>query len=796
MKSVYTYNRRGQLLSIADPNNHLRTWVYDAASDWLLAETDALGAFPGDPAHSTTLVRDLNGEVSHETDAVGDHIEYRYAKNGRLAAITQHDNMPRVTRFEYDSRGYVREIDYPSGAVTRFYHDEAGRLYRSEAAGVGPQLFAYDAAGRLRAFTDRAGATTEYGYDAAARNIWVREPNWPGPGGPNPGKYVTFDYDERGQRLAVADSQLPGLIRFSYDRAGRLDSETDAWGHVFHNVYNKRGDLERVYNNGGEVDLAYDRDLIGRVKTVTDSGYLDRGVVFLYRYTEGTLVNNLYGLDVPAVMLESEFGYDPNDRLTSVVYTSSGATVGSYRYERRADGRIGAFTGDRVGVLRYDGLKQLVHEGDVGVDSAYDAAGNRQWRAATPPALPQVFDERNQLLESPELGGEFSYDANGGMIRRRDVLSGNDTVYTFDGVDRLVRIRGAGFEIQYLYDPDGRLLERRLKKGATTDTRRFRNAGRLVLEETDVTGNPLVVYTVDPNGRRLRCRTATIIPGTGGSHSTYYQMDGLGSVVSLTDAGGVVRSRLSYDAWGSSTVVDPDALAGSFRFLGGFQDEATSLIHFGVRWYAPDLGRWLSEDPLLAVLGPRGGGRLAQAHEELSNLYRYVDNDPVNQLDPFGLGKAKIVIRVLRWMQMAGLRGRLARAGGRISEGQAVRSVAEGGHVIVKGGSSDARRQVAKQIAEHASEEGKAIHHTPHGPGQNPHYHPVAGGGQGLGHVLYGLTGYLTVEHYLGDNWVSTGLDAINPLSLPRDVADVAVVVEEKVGEASRAGVTWEMPAF
>jgi RHS repeat-associated protein len=53
--------------------------------------------------------------------------------------------------------------------------------------------------------------------------------------------------------------------------------------------------------------------------------------------------------------------------------------------------------------------------------------------------------------------------------------------------------------------------------------------------------------------------------------------------------------------------------------------ETASNAVFGARDYDPELGRWVSKDPILF-----GGGQ--------ANLHVYVGNDPVNRRDPSGLG--------------------------------------------------------------------------------------------------------------------------------------------------------------
>ena len=50
---------------------------------------------------------------------------------------------------------------------------------------------------------------------------------------------------------------------------------------------------------------------------------------------------------------------------------------------------------------------------------------------------------------------------------------------------------------------------------------------------------------------------------------------------------------------------------------------ASGMRYFGYRFYSPNLGRWLSRDPL----GEFGG----------QNLYGFVQNAPLHYVDPFGL---------------------------------------------------------------------------------------------------------------------------------------------------------------
>ena len=62
-----------------------------------------------------------------------------------------------------------------------------------------------------------------------------------------------------------------------------------------------------------------------------------------------------------------------------------------------------------------------------------------------------------------------------------------------------------------------------------------------------------------------------------------------------------------------------------FRFSSEYHDSETNLVYFNYRYYSPELGRWLSRDPI----GENGGW----------NLYVMVGNDVVGEWDYLGLDK-------------------------------------------------------------------------------------------------------------------------------------------------------------
>jgi len=126
--------------------------------------------------------------------------------------------------------------------------------------------------------------------------------------------------------------------------------------------------------------------------------------------------------------------------------------------------------------------------------------------------------------------------------------------------------------------------------------------------------------------------------GTTPTTSTFWtftdHQDSVRDIVSgnAADRGQVVEHR-QYDSFGKVVrrTIGPQAGAATtsgvgveVAFAGRPFESRTGLSDNRARWYEPATGRFVNEDPS----GFKGGD---------ANLFRYVGNDPVNQVDPSGL---------------------------------------------------------------------------------------------------------------------------------------------------------------
>jgi RHS repeat-associated protein len=187
--------------------------------------------------------------------------------------------------------------------------------------------------------------------------------------------------------------------------------------------------------------------------------------------------------------------------------------------------------------------------------------------------------------------------------------------------------------LRYTYDADGRLIERRRfswvsGEWSLAETTRYLNDGLQCVAEFNGSNGLLrrQVWGLDLDGSRGGLGgiggLLWIVSQANGTH--YAAPDGSGNVVALFGTSGAETARYEYGPFGELLRMSGTAIAAEnpWRFSSKRQDPTTDWVHYEFRVYDPTSGRWLSRDPI----GEAGG----------ENLYGFVGNDPVNQVDLFG----------------------------------------------------------------------------------------------------------------------------------------------------------------
>jgi RHS repeat-associated protein len=103
----------------------------------------------------------------------------------------------------------------------------------------------------------------------------------------------------------------------------------------------------------------------------------------------------------------------------------------------------------------------------------------------------------------------------------------------------------------------------------------------------------------------------------------------LGSVHKLTSSSGAVVYRGEYDPHGNVLLETGSTTLNSHKFTEYEKDQSTGLDYANARMYSGSRGRFTKPDPI--------GLKAADSRPQSLNLYSYVNNDPINLIDPTGL---------------------------------------------------------------------------------------------------------------------------------------------------------------
>jgi RHS repeat-associated protein len=598
--TVFTFDSVGRVHTKTDESGYTLTFDHDDL-DRVTKITFPDGTF--DEFTYTrldrTLIRDRAGRLTsfehnsvrqmiRRTDPLNRATLFQWCKCGGLKRLT--DPMGRSTTWRHDVQGRVKCKEYADGSkVTYLYENSLSRLsqrideqlqitqydynrddtlsritYTNAAVPTPPVAFAYDANyNRLRSMTDGTG-TTRYAYHPIRTLASLGAGQLASVNGPRFDDAITFGYDELGRRISTAINGAASTV--VYDPGGRVVTITNALG-VFNNAYdgNSFRLASQVYPNGQSVEFAYAGNLQDQhLRRLTNRLGLTPISEFIYEHDIATRQIITWSQQIDE-QTPGVFGltYDAVDQQISATVSEAGAITNTFGY-------------------------------------SYDFASNR------------LSDQADAATR------DFSYNALNELTSiEGDGVLGTDVNYQWDHEQRLISIISGNETTEFTYDGLGRRVGIRfLLNGEEMSNRHFLWCGFEMCEERSPAGIVL---------KRYFGQGMTIESGLQAG-AYFYSHDHLGSIRELTDGGGNVRARYSYDPFGRQTKQQGD-LEADFAFTGMFcATEMVSLNLTTFRAYDLVAGRWLSRDPL-------DNSEVSQN----ANLYAYVNNNPVNLIDPLGL---------------------------------------------------------------------------------------------------------------------------------------------------------------
>ena len=415
---------------------------------------------------------------------------------------------------------------------------------------------------------------------------------------------IAYRHDAAGRVLS--ESGINGAVGYEWDALSNLTGLTLPGGQKLAWLHYGSGHVSAI-RFGQQLVTEFTRDRLHReVRRTQGAREQLRQYDSLGRRT---LQRSELSTDVTLpeqALLERLYRYTARGELSGVSDTLRGEV--DYGYD--AEGRL---------LKHYE-----ARQGHSRAQFSYDAADNL---AASDAAAP-VTDNRLQHWQALFM----KYDHWGNLVSRRNGLY--EQHYAYDAENRLVSARGTGpggrFEARYHYDALGRRTRKIVTTThGTTDTR-FLWQGYRLLQEQQGSG-PCSTYIYDPNEAWSPLARVDHLHDQSSGEIYWFSTDLNGAPLEVTDERGAVRWSGQYGSFGEvrhqsegfSRVVNRTAMAHQpLRYAGQYADGETGLHYNLFRYYDPQVGRFIVQDPI----GLNGGW----------NLYQYAPN-PLGWIDPLGL---------------------------------------------------------------------------------------------------------------------------------------------------------------
>ncbi|MEV4253303.1 RHS repeat-associated core domain-containing protein [Spirillospora sp. NPDC049652] len=637
--TTYTLNSNDRVTKVVDPAGKTRSKSYTPFSDIASYQngnggltSNTFGANGGESLTQSASPTGAKASLAYGNSPTSQNPTAAYQPSAGT------DTQGNSTAYTYDGPGNLSSAKDATAATAKVSYNDDGTVKDStDPANSGnPTTYGYDANHQLASITPPTGNTLKkktFTYDGYGRLATSTDGN---------GKTTTYTYDDDDRMLTVSYSDGTPKVTFTYDKAGNVSTRTDAsgtttWSYTSRNLMAAR----QSTSGGGEIDWQYDPagNLVNQLDARGTLHYVHStrnllasmtdatGKQWVFKYDDDGNRTDLYfnyNSTGPTWSMHTVYSYDKSNRLTGTKTTGASSTSPvlsdlSYCYAKYVSGSgCSTASADDTGlrqwskdnasgktsVFTYDGGNRLTKAtGANGHDYTYDydSDGNRT-KVTTDGATSQTltYNSANQITSTG-----YGYDAAGNQTSSPTVSQ-----MTYNAAGQLTQSKVGTTTTGYTYaGPD----QRELVKTGTTGIVYGQN--KPIATTTGVT---TVYLDRDDNGAPLGANT-------GGTESAYVT-DGLGSVLAVVNTTGAKTTGYTYTPWGEQSG-KANGDANPLGYTGEITDPATGSLHLGYRYYVPGQGGFTQQDSVSSLANPTRGNR-----------YAYAGDNPINNVDPSGLG--------------------------------------------------------------------------------------------------------------------------------------------------------------
>ena len=677
---TYEYDRAGRQKTKIDKNGIKHTTTYDGAGNVIKEvngeegttgsvvktyEYDCMGNVKTKKEGDTTISYEYDGRNNCTKETEGNVVKtYKYNNSNQIteSLITVNGVSKQKIENTYDESGNLIDVS-ENGQIKAIYtYDKWNRLVKTMNGNRTYEYRSYNAAGLPEVITNKKNSSTlsqysyTYYFDGKERTKTEK------------GKTTYYIYDGTGQltrekSYKVKDNNT--LIENAVEVEGGIPykADIDVIGRKRYFKFTPvvSGDYTiKSYNNTNNPKIKLcdsDGNVIKQTDNISDddlnfemSYSMEKGTTYILELSDdvGKATYDFVISDAEKSNTDIYASAEIHEDIPLMVKLLKSYEKRYYSFIAKASGEytVEADSGD-AWVFLYDGNQNHLAGGQGSPFNKITYTlkkGERYYISAKVYAGTGSFE---LLLTSPNQAGgnitDYQYDGNDNRIRQVESEDGSlkETLYEYDKNDRLTKMTKDSNETTYEYDNNGNLKE---KSDGTKQS--YDALNRMISYTSPKNETTIYTYYADDMRKSKKVHNKAEIKQVwmgddiamelenGNVKSSYvhgeklicsdygfYLYNGHGDVTMLTDSSGNVTKDYEYNSFGKQKSSTTDGDENPYRYSGEYYDMESGYTYLQARYYDPDLGRFVSEDPAM----------------DGDNWYVYCGNDPINMIDPSGM---------------------------------------------------------------------------------------------------------------------------------------------------------------
>ncbi|MBU6951368.1 DUF6531 domain-containing protein [Hahella sp. HN01] len=626
VKQEWVYDNHGRTTITTNPQGNQKRVQYD-----LLGRVTEIAEADG---NVKSFQYDPEGNVVRATDAHLD-VHFSYQGLGKMGSRTQAGT---TLQFEYDTEEQLIGIINEHGHAYRFELGPSGEILTESGFDGLLRRCEYNPAGQIRRVTRSSGRYSDYAYDAMGRIVRVLHSD---------GEEERYQYRADGKLMKAVN--VDASLEFERDVIGRIIKESNG-EHWVLSEFNREDKRTRLTSSLGAAQsiqrdkfnnpslivmgedaftIAIDRDSLGSEL----ARHLPGGVSSRWKRDKFGRPHQLTLSQGDKNQLARTYFWGMNARLEKIHDSQRGVTVFSHDElghlvsARYGDGEMDLRMPDAVGNLFQTYNRK---------DREYGAGGQLLWMRTNQGVVHYEYDLEGNLITKSEPGGKvwrYTWSVSGRLMKvsRPD---GREVAFTYDALGRRLSKTFNGRITRWVWDGDTPLHEWVETPNASMPRTAFdlsSSPRETVSGRPDISSQPIQAQAPPQGTEANESKLITWLfepegftPMAKQVGDDYFSIvaDYLGTPCAMYDETGQSVWSADVSVWGDLKNLSGSKSDCPFRWEGQYEDVETGLYYNRFRYYDPQSGQYVAQDPS----GLMGGLR----------LQGYV-KDPLSQLDPFGL---------------------------------------------------------------------------------------------------------------------------------------------------------------